>query len=112
MREAARIITGCTRSTLVYALLAEAGLTPVADRITTLVARFLAKARALLVEDPLHRVADGAVSSRLRTVTGWRQVGLAAWSAAGITAPIEPVTPVHAVPWTGVASVVFDLEAG
>ena len=31
MREAARIITGCTRSTPVHALLAEAGLTPVPD---------------------------------------------------------------------------------
>ena len=112
MREAARITTGCTRSTPVHALMAEAGLTPVADRRTILAARFLAKARALPVEDPLRQVADAAAPTRLRSVTGWRQVGLEAWSAAGITAPIEPVTPVHAAPWTEAASVVFDLEAG
>ena len=112
MREAARIITGCTRSTPVHALLAEAGLTPVADRRTILAARFLAKARALPVEDPLRQVAEAAAPTRLRSVTGWRQVGLEAWSAAGIMAPIEPVTPVHAAPWTEAASVVFDLEAG
>ena len=52
MREAARIITGCTRSTPVHALMAEAGLTPVSSRRTILAARFLAKARALSAEDP------------------------------------------------------------
>ena len=112
MREAARIITGCMHSTTVHALLAETGMTPVADRRTTLAARFMAKARALPAEYPLRRAAEAAVSTRLRSVTGWRQEGLEAWSAAGITAPIEPVTPVHAAPRTEVASVMFDLEAG
>ncbi|XP_043206739.1 uncharacterized protein LOC122373061, partial [Amphibalanus amphitrite] len=43
MREAARVITGCTRSTPTEALMAEAGLAPVTARKTTLAARFLAK---------------------------------------------------------------------
>ncbi|KAF0292118.1 Retrovirus-related Pol polyprotein from type-1 retrotransposable element R1 4 [Amphibalanus amphitrite] len=93
MREAARVITGCTRSTPTEALMAEAGLAPVTARKTTLAARFLAKARALPEEDPLRRVADATVNPRLKAVTGWRTVGLEAWHMAGVVAPIEPVLP-------------------
>ena len=112
MREAARIITGCTRSTPVHALMAEAGLTPVSSRRTILAARFLAKARALPAEDPLRRVADAAVTPRLLSVTGWRSVSGEVWRAAGIEASIEPVEPARTAPWVEVTSVEFDLEAG
>ena len=50
MRAAARIITGCVRSTPTHALMAEEGLAPVAARRTTPAARLKAKARALPVE--------------------------------------------------------------
>ncbi|KAF0301519.1 putative RNA-directed DNA polymerase from transposon BS [Amphibalanus amphitrite] len=99
MREAARVITGCTRSTPTEALMAEAGLAPVTARKTTLAARFLAKARALPEEDPLRRVADATVNPRLKAVTGWRTVGLEAWHMAGVVAPIEPVLPPSVAPW-------------
>ena len=112
LREAARIITGCTRSTPVHALMAEAGLAPVSARRTTLAARFLAKARALPEEDPLRRVSDANVQPRLSSVTGWRTVGLEAWREAGVVAPIEPTPPPGIPPWTEVASVKFDLSAG
>ena len=64
--------------------------------------------------DSLCWVADAVATHdyEARTVIGWRSMDLAAQSAAGITAPIEPVTPVHAAPWTEVASVMFDLGAG
>ena len=83
MREAARIITGCTRSTPTEALMAEARLAPVSARRTALAARFLAKAKALPEEDPLRRAADATVNPRLKTVTGWRTVGLEACLARG-----------------------------
>ena len=111
MREAARIITGCPRSTPVQALMAEAGLIPVAARRTMVAARFLAKARALPTEDPLRRVADASVSPRLHSITGWRKEGLAEWRAAGVVAPIEPIVRPSTAPWVEVASVSFDLEA-
>ncbi|XP_043236838.1 uncharacterized protein LOC122389163 [Amphibalanus amphitrite] len=112
MREAARVITGCTRSTPTEALMAEAGLAPVTARKTTLAARFLAKARALPEEDPLRRVADATVNPRLKAVTGWRTVGLEAWHMAGVVAPIEPVLPPSVAPWEEAPPVVFDLGIG
>ncbi|KAF0287013.1 putative RNA-directed DNA polymerase from transposon BS [Amphibalanus amphitrite] len=47
MREAARVVTGCPRSTPAHAVMAEAGLAPVAERRTALAARLLAKAQGL-----------------------------------------------------------------
>lgn len=70
MRAAARIITGCIKSTPTHALMAEVGLAPVAARRTTMAARLLAKARALPEEDPLRRVADVDSTRRLSSVTG------------------------------------------
>ena len=52
MRAAARIITGCPLSTPARAVMAEAGLEPVASRREALAARLLAKALALPAEDP------------------------------------------------------------
>ena len=113
MRAAARIITGCVRSTPTHALMAEAGLAPVAARRTTLAARHLSKARALPVEDPLRRVADAEIPRRLTSATAWREVGQEAWSEAGVVAPTEQVPPPGVPPpWSRPAPVTFDLEAG
>ena len=112
MRAAARIITGCTRSTPIHALMAEAGLAPVAARRTTLAARLLAKARALPVEDPLRQVADKVAPTRLKQVTGLREVGQTAWREAGVEAPVEPIPPPNIPPWRRPAQVTFNLEAG
>ncbi|XP_043205423.1 uncharacterized protein LOC122372368 [Amphibalanus amphitrite] len=112
MRAAARIITGCVASTPTHALMAEAGLAPVASRRTTLAARLLAKARALPEEDPLRRVADSTAAKRLTTVTGWREVGQVAWTEAGVEARMEPILQPRTPPWLRPAPVTFDLEAG
>ncbi|KAF0288770.1 Protein odd-skipped-related 2 [Amphibalanus amphitrite] len=95
MRAAARVVTGCPRSTPAHGLMAEAGLAPVAERRTALAARLLAKARALPEDDPLRTVADREVRSRLSAVSGWRGVGEEAWREAGITPPISIEPLVH-----------------
>ena len=70
LRAAARVVTGCTRSTPVLALMAEAGIIPMSARRTSLAARLLTKARARSEEDPLRQVADAEVRSRLSSVRG------------------------------------------
>ena len=85
LREAARVVTGCPRSTPSHAVMAEAGIAPVAERRLALAARLLAKARALPEDDPLRRVAEAKIKPRLSTVTGWRTVGEEVWHATGVT---------------------------
>ena len=87
MRAAARAITGCPMSTPAHAVMAEAGLVPVSARRTTLAAKFLAKAHAMPEGDPLRAVAEADFTHRLKSVTGWREVGREAWQAAGIAPP-------------------------
>ena len=106
MRAAARVATGYPRSTPLHAVMAEAGLAPVAEHRLALAARLLAlaarllalaarllakKARALPEDDPLREVADREAPTRLRAVTGWRRVGEEVWRAAGTSPPIEPI---------------------
>ena len=98
MRATARAITGCPLSTPAHAVMAETGLVPVSARRTTLAAKFLAKAHALPEGDPLRVVAEADSTHRLKTVTGWREVGQEAWQAAGIAPPIEPLLPDRAPP--------------
>ena len=90
MREAARVVTGCPRSTPSHAVMAEAGLAPLAERRLALAARLLAKARALPEDDPLRRIAEAEVPSRLSAVTGWRTVGEEGWRASGVAPPPSP----------------------
>ena len=87
MRAAARAITGCPLSTPAHAVMAEAGLVPVSARRTTLAAKFLAKAHAMPERDPLRAVAEADSTHRLKSVTGWREIGREAWQAAGIAPP-------------------------
>ena len=87
MRAAARTITGCPMSTPAHAVMAEAGLVPVSARRNTLAAKFLAKAHAMPEGDPLRAVAEADPTHRLKSVTGWREVGREAWQAAGIAPP-------------------------
>ncbi|XP_043215485.1 uncharacterized protein LOC122378438 [Amphibalanus amphitrite] len=112
MREAARVVTGCSRSTPAHAVMAEAGLAPVAERRTALAARLLAKARALPAGDPLRKVAESQAPIRLSTVTGWRGVGEETWRAAGICPPIEPILPLPDPPWEPSPTVSFGLDIG
>ncbi|KAF0296481.1 Retrovirus-related Pol polyprotein from type-1 retrotransposable element R1 4 [Amphibalanus amphitrite] len=114
MRAAARTITGCPLSTPAHAVMAEAGLMPVAARRDVLAAKLLARAHALPEGDPLRAVAEGGPPSRLKTVTGWRGVGHDTWRAAGIVLPIEPLLPARAPPWEVAACphVTFSLDIG
>ena len=112
VRAAGRVITGCPTSTRKHALVAEAGQVTVDARRRTLAARFLAKARALPAADPLRIIADAAVPRRLSSVTGWREVGLEVWRAAGVTSPIEPALTRRLPPWSSPAGVTFRLDIG
>ena len=113
LRAAARAVTGCPRSTPAHAVLAEAGITPVAARTKTLAARFLAKSLALPPDDPLRTVGEATVRGRLTSVTGWREVGRAVWGAAGISPPIEPLLPRRVPPWEETAATIsFSLSVG
>ena len=62
MRGAARVITGCPRSTPSHAVMAEAGLAPVAERRLALAARLLAKARTLPEDDPPRTLPEVGTS--------------------------------------------------
>ncbi|XP_043220268.1 uncharacterized protein LOC122380836 [Amphibalanus amphitrite] len=114
MRAAARTITGCPLSTPAHAVMAEAGLMPVAARRDVLAAKLLARAHALPEGDPLRAVAEGGPPSRLKTVTGWRGVGHDTWRAAGIVLPIETLLPARAPPWEVAACphATFSLDIG
>ena len=93
MRAVARVVTGGPRSTPSHAMMAEAGLAPVAERRLALATRLLTKARALPEDDPLRVVAEARAPARLSSVTGWRSVGEEIWRAAGIAPPVEPFLP-------------------
>ena len=75
LRAAARVLTGYSRSTPTLALMAEAGVIPMAARRTTLAARFLSKAPARPGDDLLRRVTDAEVQSRLSSVRDGGQLG-------------------------------------
>ena len=64
LREAARVITGCPRSTPSHA----ARLAPMEERKWTLSTRLLGKALALPPEDPLRVTAEASVPARLFSV--------------------------------------------
>ena len=81
-------------------------------RRTALAALFLTKARALPPGEPLLEVADASVQLRLSSATGWRDVGLAAWRAASVTSPVEPVLPRRLPPRTASGGVTFRSDIG
>ncbi|XP_043207002.1 uncharacterized protein LOC122373221 [Amphibalanus amphitrite] len=111
MRAAARVITGCPISTPSHAVMAEAGLAPVAERRLVLAARLLAKAHALPEGDPLRAVASSDPPTRLST-TGWRQVGGEVLAAIGVAPPVEPMLPPREPPWVLTGPVYFHLDVG
>ena len=112
LRAAARVVTGYSRSTPTLALMAETGVIPMAATRTTLAARIHCKARARPEDDPLRRVADAEVRSRLSSVRGWGTVGTEACREAGVEVPVEPVFVPQIPPWIETASITFDLDVG
>ena len=100
MRAAARAVTGCTRSTPVDALMAEAGLMPMGVRKKVLATRLLCRARSLPQEEPLRAAADATVRQRIKATDGWRSVGRRAMEETGIgEVPIEERLMVMLPPW-------------
>ncbi|KAF0301100.1 hypothetical protein FJT64_026527 [Amphibalanus amphitrite] len=64
--------------------MAEAGIPPARVRCPALAARMVGLAASLPGDDPLHAVGEMHVAPRLRTTTGWRDVGhrALAWTGA------------------------------
>ena len=112
MRMAARIITGCPLSTPREALMAEAGLDPMATRGQALAARLLAKALALPEGDPLQTVALAEPPKRLKHAAGWRDLGRDVWRRAGVTGNIEPTVSRRPPPWSRTEGITFTLDVG
>ena len=112
MLAAGRVITGCPISTPKHAVRAEAGIVPVAARRDALAARLLAKAHSLPPGDPLRAAAEASAPRRLKSVTGWRDIGQMAWEQAGITSTIEQRITVGPPPWTKSDGVTISLDVG
>ncbi|XP_043234483.1 uncharacterized protein LOC122387897 [Amphibalanus amphitrite] len=112
LRGAARIITGCPRSTPTHALMAEARLAPMEERGWTLAARLLGRALALPPGDPLLATAEASAPARLASVRGWRERGRLAWEKAGVALPVEPVLPPRIPPWRRTSGVTFRMDVG
>ena len=68
--------------------------------------------RALPPRESLREVGDASVRPRLSSVTGWRECGLAAWRAAGVTLPVEPILPRRLPLWTASIGVTFRSDIG
>lgn len=112
MRAAAGMVTGCPLPTPSHAMMAEAGIAPVAERRLAQAARLLAKACALPEDDLLRVVAEAP--ARLSTVTGRRSVGREAWRAAVFVSQIEPILSRRYPLWEPPppVSVTFGLDLG
>ena len=108
MLAAGRVIIGCPVSTPRHAVRAEAGIVPVAARRDALAARLLTKAQALPPEDPLRIIAP----RRLKSVTGWRDRGRAAWERCQVSLPIEQRVTTGLPPWTPTDGIDICLDVG
>ena len=101
LRSVARVVTGCTRSTPVAPLMAEAGLPAAQVRRGTLAARMLCLARSLPEDDPLRVIADQDPPRRLKSTTGWRRLGREALRACHLEdVPVEERLQVMLPPWS------------
>ena len=113
LRAAARVVTGCPLSTPSHAVLAEAGIPPVAVRRPVLAARLVALADSLPEQDPLRLAAAPGPRRRLRGTDGWREVGREALNSAGAAdLPIEQRLRVTLPPWTATDGITFCLSVG
>jgi ribonuclease HI len=102
---AARIITGCTKSTPVRALLKEAHLLPLAVQFEQAAANEYVRACSRPAGDPLRDVAQGA----LNTGRSWRNVGRSVVEMCGLdVARIDaPLPHASTAPWEVLPQVRF-----
>jgi ribonuclease HI len=101
-RSAARVITGCTRSTPVSALTLEADLIPMEVRGKQLAACHREKALRMPESHPNRILCENRPPrKRLKTIHGWREAGAAVSTAAGLEdlprLPLPTVFPCS--PW-------------
>ena len=113
LRAAARAVTGCTASTPVHALMSEAGMADADSRRQVLAARMVGLAASLPEGDPLRTVGEASPSRRLKTTTGWREVGAEALRAAdAVDVPVEARLHHTLPPWEDSTAVHFHLDLG
>ena len=113
LRAAARVITGCPRSTPVAPLMAEAGLPTAQIRRGVLAARMLCTARSLPPGDPLRLISEQDPPRGLSSTTGWRRLGAEALRLSGVEyVPVEERLHVQLPPWTDLACVAFHWSLG
>jgi ribonuclease HI len=107
--EAARIITGCTKSTPQEQLTAEAGFVPVKTRMKQLSALAYEKALRVADDNPIRAAAHGRAPQRLPSVHPWREIGSKTSSKAGLNGlPRQTTVPVNNEPWRRSCNTKFD----
>ncbi|KAF0304474.1 RNA-directed DNA polymerase from mobile element jockey [Amphibalanus amphitrite] len=113
MRATARVVTGCPISTPRDPLMAEAGMVPVRARREALAVRLTTTAASQRTDDPLREVAARTTPRRLRTTTGWRDVGREALTRLGLQeTPVEERLHITLPPWTDCSGVAIRLDVG
>ena len=113
LRAAARAVTGCTASTPVHALMSEAGMADADSRRQVLAARMVGLAASLPEGDPLRTVGEASSPRRLKTTTGWREMGAEALRAAdAVDVPVEARLHHTLPPWEDSTAVHFHLDLG
>ncbi|KAF0296692.1 Ribonuclease H [Amphibalanus amphitrite] len=113
MRATPRVVTGCPISTPRDPLMAEAGMVPVRARREALAVRLTATAASQRSDDPLREVAARTAPRRLRTTTGWRDVGREALTRLGLQeTPVEERLHITLPPWADCSGVAIRLDVG
>ena len=113
LRAAARVVTGCTASTPVHALMSEAGMADAQSRRCALAARMVGLAASLPEGDPLRSIGETTLRRRLKTTTGWREVGGSAMATVcARDTPIEARLHHSLPPWMDSTAVQFHLDCG
>ena len=113
LRAAARVVTGCTASTPVHALMAEAGMMGAQSRRRVLAARMVGLAASLPEGDPLRKVGHADPRRRLSTTSGWRDVGREALAAAGAgDVPVDVRLHHTIAPWKDTSKITINTDLG
>lgn len=113
-RSAARTITGCTRSTPTDALTLEADLVPLEVRGKQLAACHREKALRMPDSHPNRQLCERAPPrKRLKSIHGWRELGVAISTAAGLEGLPRAELPIVSPdpPWVQI-ELKINIEAG